>query len=168
MKKARKPFSLEEAKIQASLALKSLSSENALTSAKRFKRLAEFAHLSIDEIPRTDIKYKHALALVALENGFSSWADLKIQMLLITGGYLNLWFANYKEAKAVLEASGGFLLPYKNQFYIANADYIKQIGLDPKDPDWQCMGFDWVHPKNKKAWQRLYKKISAKSADQHP
>jgi hypothetical protein len=167
MKKSRKSFSLSEAKIQASKLLKALQSEDATKAAKRFQCLPEFAILSVSEILQHDIKRKHALQVIALENGFASWLDLKIQIRFIVGGYLNLWFANYSEAKSHLQQSGGFLLPYKKQFFICNATYLKQIGFDPDDPDWKRIGFDWHSPADKNAWQRLYKKWSPASGGRH-
>ena len=71
------------------------------------------------------------------------------------GGFLNKWFANYEETKAHQKKAGGFLLPYKNQFFICDADYINWLGLDAEDPDWKAIGFDWVKPASQKAWQRL-------------
>jgi hypothetical protein len=161
MNKSRTSLTLTEAKIQASLLLKALQGPEAKKAAKRFKRLAEFSELSIEEILKKDIKRKQALAVIATENGFKSWLNLKMQIHFIVGGYLNLWFANYEEAKSHLTSVGGFLLPYKNQFFICNSEYIRQIGFDPDDPDWKLIGFDWVAPEDKKAWQRLYKKWSS-------
>lgn len=160
MNKSRKSFTIEEYKIQASLLLKSLRGNDAGAEkvAERFKQLPEFADFSIADILKANIKRKHALLLVAIENGFTSWLDLKIQINFIVGGYLNAWFTKYSEAKLHLQSVGGFLLPYKNQFFICNANYIKQIGFEPDDPDWKLIGYDWVIPNDKKAWQRLYKK----------
>lgn len=162
-----KSFTLEECKIQASILLKSLRGNDADKAAKRFKRLPEFADFSIAEILQKDIKHKHALHLIAVENGFSSWLDLKIQINFIVGGYLNSWFTNYPEAKSHLQSSGGFLLPYKNQFFICNGHYIEQIGFEPEDPDWKLIGYNWVVPDDKKAWQRLYKKWSLHKGGRH-
>ena len=139
MNKSRKPFNLVEAKIQASILLKSLHGADAQKAAKRFKRLPEFANLSIEDILQQDIKRKHALAVIAIENGFNSWTDLKMQIHFIVGGYLNLWFTNYAEAKSHLESAGGFLLPYKHQFFICNANYIRQIGFGSDDSDWKLI-----------------------------
>ncbi|MGB6976052.1 MAG: hypothetical protein WBE18_01130 [Gammaproteobacteria bacterium] len=161
MNKSSKPYSVAECKIQASILLKSFHSndpEKAKSAAKRLRRLPEFDKLSLEEIIQTNIKRKHALAVIALEKGFKSWADLKCQIPFIIGGFLNKWFVNYEEAKTHLHITHGFLLPYKNQFFICEADYIKQIGLDPNDPDWELMGYDWAKPSNHEAWQRLYKK----------
>lgn len=158
MNKSRQPFSLKEAKVQASILLKSLHGNESQLAAKRFQCLADFANLSIEKILQHEIKYKHALAVIAVENDFKTWLDLKIQLHFIVGGYLNLWFSNYAEAKSHLDTSGGFLLPYKNQFFICNESYVKHIGFDPDDPEWKLIAYDWAKPKDKVAWQRLYKK----------
>ena len=127
MNKPHKSFSVDECKIQASILLKSLHSndtEHSAKAAKRFQRLPEFARLSFEEIIQTEIKRKHALAVIAIEKGFKSWTDLKCQLPFIRGGFLNKWFANYAEAKSYQQSEGGFLLPFKNQFFICDADYI--------------------------------------------
>ncbi len=158
MNKSSKPFTLAEAKIQAAILLKSLGSSDSARAAKRFKRLPEFTNLALSDILQQRIQLKHALAVIALENGFQSWVDLKVQIHFIIGGYLNLWFAHYKEAKSQLKASGGFLLPYKKQFFICDANYLKQIGFEPDDPDWKKIEYDWAQPADQNAWRRLYKK----------
>lgn len=161
MNKSRKSITVAECKIQASVLLKSLYSSDINTAnkaAKRFQRLPEFAELSFAEIIKANIKRKYALRVIAEENGFNSWVDLKSQMPFIMGGFLNKWFAHYDEAKQQLTLAGGFLLPYKKQFFICEANYIKQLGFDPRDPDWKLIGYDWVNPDNREAWQRLYKK----------
>lgn len=170
MNKPRKSFSLIEAKIQTSILLKSLHSPNkeiAMRAAKRFQRLPEFASCVATDIPEKDIKRKHALAIIAIENGFKSWADLKFQISFMVGGFLNKWFTNYQEAKAHQQSNGGFLFPYKSHFFICEAGYIKHIGLDPDDPDWKLISFDWVEPSDKKTWQRLYKKWMKIQEDSH-
>lgn len=161
MNKPHKSFSVAECKVQASILLKSLYSNDFAISqkaAKQFQRLTEFKNLNSAEIIHSDIKRKHALAVIAARNGFNSWADLKCQLPFIRGGFLNHWFANYDEAKSYQQTNGGFLLPFKNQFFICNADYINNLGFDSQDHDWKQIGFDWVKPINKIAWQRLYKK----------
>jgi hypothetical protein len=158
MNKRRKPLKLAEAKIQAAILLKSLGTSDADKAVKRFSQLPEFNSLTTANLLQQKIKLKHALAVIAIENGFQSWLDLKIQINFIVGGYLNLWFAHYREAKSALKEKGGFLLPYKNQFFICSADYMKQIGFEPKDPDWEKIDYDWARPADQDAWQRLYKR----------
>jgi|SRR3989304_4958458 len=161
MNRPRKSFSVKECKIQASILLKSLYSSDCKKSkqaAKRFQRLPEFKKNSLDEIIQVEIKRKTALAVIAVENGFQSWAKLKCQQPFIRGGFLNNWFAKYIEAKSYLKLNGGFLFPYKKQFFICDADYIKNLGFIPNDHDWKLIGYNWSNPDNKEAWKRLYKK----------
>lgn len=160
MNKPIKSFSVDECKVKASILLKSIHSDNQAISqraAKRFQRLLEFKNLTQDEII-TGVKRKHALAVIAIEKGFKSWTDLKCQLPFIRGGFLNHWFANYTEAKLYQQTNGGFLLPFKNQFFVCDADYINHLGFNPEDQDWKSIGFDWSNPANRNAWQRLYKK----------
>ncbi len=72
--------------------------------------------------------------------------------------FLNRWFTNYDEAKKALAAEDGILLPYRNQFFVTEAAAIRELGLDPDDPDWARIGYDWVHPKDSEAWERLVTK----------
>ena len=68
---------------------------------------------------------------------------------------LSRWFTTYEEARASLETEGGYLLPYKNQYFVTSSEGIRELGLDPADPDWTQIGWDWVRPKDADAWQRL-------------
>ena len=54
---------------------------------------------------------------------------------------------------------GGYLLPYKNDFFVCQRAYIQTLGLDPDDPDWEQIGFDWVKPANQDAINRLKEKL---------
>ena len=69
--------------------------------------------------------------------------------------FVNRWFRTYEEAQASLKAEGGFLFPYKHQFFVTESEAIRELGLDPADPDWQKIGWDWAHPHDKEAWDRL-------------
>ena len=71
------------------------------------------------------------------------------------GAFLNQWFTSYQEARAMREAEGGYLLPYKNQFLVTVPAAIVELGLDPLDPDWERIGWDWVRPLNSEAWEFL-------------
>lgn len=161
MSKPHPSYSIKECKILASLLLKAIRSANpdaALKAAKRIKRLPEFNDMSLENILAFEVKRKHALAAIALEKGFQSWADLKCQLPFIKGGFLNHWFANYADAKAKQQADGGYLLPYQNQFIVCDQDYIVNLGFDISDPDWKMIGYDWARPSNQVAWKRLYRK----------
>ena len=130
MNKSHKSFDVKECKIQASILLKSLYSsdrEKSKQASKRFQQLPEFKKSSLDEIIKTEMKRKSALAIIAIEKGFKSWTELKCQLPFVRGGFLNHWFANYEQAKSHHKSKGGFLMPYKNQFFICDTDYIKNL-----------------------------------------
>jgi len=161
MNKSRKSFGVAEGKIQASILLKSLHCDDVNQSnqaVKRFQCLPEFSTLSLAEIPLQNIKRKHALNVIAIENGFYSWNDLKLQVNFIIGGHLNHWFKTYEEAKSYQAAAAGYLFPYKKQFFICSAAYMEEIGFDPNDQNWERIDFDWVRPKDSEAWRALYRK----------
>ena len=158
-----------EYRIRAKRLLKQLkqtsSGEIAEKAAARFQRLESFSGITVNRIleNRKDAKLKHALAVVALEEGYDSWRELKV-FAEATGPemyvprmdtFLNRWFVRYGDARASLEAGGGFLLPYQRQFFICEDGAIKMLGLDPNDPDWNLIGRDWVKPGDREAWLRL-------------
>lgn len=78
----------------------------------------------------------------------------------VTGmaAFLNHWFSDYAEARAHLERAGGFLLPYGAQYFVAESAAITHLGLDPDDPDWARIGYDWVRPADAVAFARLREK----------
>jgi hypothetical protein len=69
--------------------------------------------------------------------------------------FLNRWFSNYEEARRSLESEGGFLLPYKQHFYICQPEAIRALGLDPEDADWELIGRDCPRPADERAFERL-------------
>ena len=71
------------------------------------------------------------------------------------GAILNRWFTTYEEARASLNAEGGYLLPYRGQFFVTTPEGIRELGLDPDDADWARIGWDWVRPLDAMAWERL-------------
>jgi hypothetical protein len=71
---------------------------------------------------------------------------------------LNRWFTDYDQARSSLESEGGYLLPYKAQFFVTTREGIRELGLNPNDPDWEGIGWDWVRPKDNEAWRRLKEK----------
>lgn len=68
---------------------------------------------------------------------------------------LNRWFTSYEAARASLEAEGGYLFPYRNQFFVTLSEGVRELGLDPEDSDWERIGYDWVRPLDRAAWARL-------------
>lgn len=75
---------------------------------------------------------------------------------------LNTWFNNYEDAKKYLDSrKKHYLLVYKNHYFVCQAPHIESLGLDPKDPDWEKIGYDWVNPTDQKAKLRLQDKLRA-------
>jgi hypothetical protein len=167
-------LTLHECKIRASLLLKDLRCDDpprAARAAERFRILPAFAALEIAAIlrQRDSIRLKHALAVIAAELGYPAWRDCKrrlevpAELRLDTetffgagsAAYLNRWFARYDEASASLEAEGGFLFPFRHQFFICGPGFLEARGIDPVDPDWERIGRDWVRPRDEAARDRL-------------
>lgn len=154
--------------------------EEAAQAAARLRLLRSFSDERVDRIleARGSVKLKHALAVVALEQGYESWRALKEAAAEATGRapgsapaapdretydprmdvFLNRWFARYGDAHASLEEEGGFLFPYGRQFFVCEEGAIRVLGLDPADPDWGRIGHDWAKPRDPEAWQRLREK----------
>jgi hypothetical protein len=68
---------------------------------------------------------------------------------------VNRWFRTYEEARASLQSEGGYLLPYRGQYFVTLREGVRELGLDPDDPDWERIGWDWVRPGDGAAWERL-------------
>jgi hypothetical protein len=152
----------------------------AAAAGARFLKLRSFSGTTLSQLleDRNRVRLKHALAVIALEAGRESWRDLKARAegdsravarpAARSGGnlmyerafdaLLNRWFARYQEARDSLERLGGFLLPYERQFVVCEAEAIRELGLDPEDSDWERIGWDWVEPGDRDAWQRLKEK----------
>ena len=81
------------------------------------------------------------------------------------GSRLNHWFAQYDDARAHVEANGGYLLAYKRYFFVADRDFVEALGFDPDDADWAAIGFDWARPKSVEARKRLYGRLLAKGRE---
>ncbi len=165
-----------EYRIRASILFKHLKSddvEKSTNAAKRFQRLPQFKDNSTEEIiaQQDSLQRKHALTVVALEQNFQSWAELKQTLDSLhpkvnlypsrCGGFLNEWYGSYETAKEaldkqLLDKESSYLLPYKSQFFICGADYIIALGLDPDDTNWQAIGYNWAKPKDETAWQELF------------
>ncbi len=161
----------------------------ARAAAQKFLQLAEFADLSANELlqKQNRVQHKHALAVIALESKAQTWTELKQQTERKSRlnelrskfakseadqytvfqpnrnrkfmGFINDWYADYDSARAHLDKAGGFLLPYKTQYFIVQAAYIEALGLDPNDPDWQKINFDWIKPADADAFVRLSQKV---------
>lgn len=69
--------------------------------------------------------------------------------------FMNHWFASYEEALAHLKKEGGFLFPFRSQFVIVGHDLLRLVGLDPDDPDWASISWDWVNPTSTAGFENL-------------
>jgi len=139
----------------------------------RLRKLAEFRSPDDDAI-LSGLKRRHCLSVVAQECGFDGWSHASG---LIGGGdkggfgttlypkgcaaHSNIWSASYDEARQIHEQHGGYLLAYKNQFLVVDEHFIRTIGLDPDDPDFDQIGRDWARPANPAARARLYARLIA-------
>jgi hypothetical protein len=127
------------------------------------------------------IQRRDCLTVIAAELGFASWPQAKAAIAgdgLEVGpgadfgtmlypphrcaGHINRWYKTYEEAAEDRRSSGGYLLAYKLQFVVVDRHFIESLGLDPADPDWEALAFDWVRPKSVAARSRLYAKLVAR------
>ncbi|WP_224365255.1 hypothetical protein [Hyalangium versicolor] len=173
-------LNLHECKIRASLLLKGLDSAElarATRAAERLGTLPAFSGLSPAQlIARKDsVRRKHALAVIAREQGYDSWVELKQALgeetsprfdpesffTSAVSSFLNHWFSSYPEALAALRKAGGFLFPFRQQFFVCEAGFLRALGVDPADPDWERMGRNWVEPLDMAAHARLEQKLIA-------
>ncbi|MCE9672296.1 GIY-YIG nuclease family protein [Myxococcus stipitatus] len=176
--------SLHECKVRASLLLKELGSTDATRAARaaeRLRALPVFAGLSLGEVlaRRDSVQRKHVLAVIAREQGHASWDELKraleadasapvdFERLLsrVGGRYLNRWFSSYAEAVASLRDAGGYLFPFREQFFICERGLVAALGLDPDDADWALAGPNWVEPLDAAAHARLEQRLRRPDVD---
>lgn len=177
---AASPPPLRECKIRASLLLKDLLSSEparAMRAAERLRALPAFARLTPRELltRKDDVRRKHALAVIAHEQGHASWAELKQALgeheqprfvpeaffVREKSVYLNRWFASYEQARTSLQKEGGYLFPFRDQFFIAEAGFLVMRGVELSDPDWERIGHNWVEPLDPAARARLEEKLIA-------
>ncbi|HZY18016.1 MAG TPA: hypothetical protein VFE82_06000 [Ramlibacter sp.] len=73
-----------------------------------------------------------------------------------TGVLLNQWFAQRDRAMAAhRQQPAAFLLPYRRQFMLVEADFVRELGVDPAAPAWQAVGRDLVSGYGSAAWLAL-------------
>ncbi|MGD0525597.1 MAG: hypothetical protein ABSE49_10655 [Polyangiaceae bacterium] len=145
----------------------------------RLRALPELARAGDEALAEAAarVRRKHCLAVVARELGFGSWehaqrvlrGDAREQDhgTLMYGreamGTLNVWYADYREARAHLDearraGNGRYLFPYRTQFFIVERLFVEGLGLDPDDADWVAIEYDWARPRDPIARQRLLMK----------
>ncbi|WP_282608035.1 hypothetical protein [Pelagibius sp. Alg239-R121] len=137
----------------------------------RIRKVHEDPKLDDAEL-KPAVKRRHCLGAIARDLGFDGWAHaVQVikgnnsrdfgKMLYPHGcsAHSNIWSASYAEARKIHDDVGGYLLAYRHHYFIVDADYIRTLGLDPEDSDWQAIGYDWVKPKSTEARERLYSKV---------
>lgn len=178
--RAAPPVTLHECKVRASILLKELHSSDAsraTRAAERLRALPSFASLAPGELlsRKDSVRRKHALAVIAREQGYDSWVELKQALgedapprvdteaffTRSVSPFLNRWFTSYEEALASLQGAGGYLFPFRDQFFVCDAGFLRALGLEPADPDWERIGRNWVEPLDLAAHARLEQKLIA-------
>lgn len=124
--------------------------------------IARFAAL---DNPPAEPQLKHALAVIAREEGFAGWTELKTAREGMDfseffarpglGDTLNAWFPTYDEAKAHQQAAGGVLLPYRHQVFVTSTAILGRLGFEDGHPDWTAIGHDFVRPASPDAHARI-------------
>jgi len=136
------------------------------------RSLDEFSSSTPEAIAQA-VTRRHCLSAIAVQLGFDGWPhalDVLEGARLVNFGTLlvppksspfwNVWSANYEEAARIRAKHGGYLLAYLRQFLVADADFIRHLGLDPDDPDWEAINRDWPNAANGEARARLYAKLT--------
>jgi len=164
-------YSLNYFKNAASRLLKDARRADGVAKRRALKRFTQLQ--TLEKIESADqLQHKHALAVVATEAGFPSWLALRRSFQQASqinysdffgaprfDGSLKHWFSDYPSARQYLQEKGGYLFPFRQQFFVASFGYINSLGLEPGDADWQLIGFDWVEPSDEAAKQRLMAKL---------
>jgi len=146
-----------------------------LTAIRRLRALPEFRRAADEGLVSATIQRTHCLAVIAAELGFANWPQAKSALtgdspvedfgtMLYpkrAGGHVNRWYKGYEEAAEVRKACDGYLLAYQRHYLVVDRFYIESLGVEPDDPDWRALGFDWVRPKDPAARTRLYGKLVA-------
>lgn len=73
--------------------------------------------------------------------------------------FWNRWFTTYAEARESLAQVGGYLFPFRDQFFVCETGFVEALGADPADQDWARIGFDWVEPADAAAYERLTRRL---------
>ena len=118
-----------------------------------------------------EMRLRHCLNQVAREVGFGQWEHARAVLGGLaareddmgtfwhaprTGMLLNLWLARYEVAQAALKDDPrAFLLPYRRQFMVVQADFIEELGMDASHPAWAGTAHDLVAAYGGGAWLLL-------------
>ncbi|WPU65040.1 hypothetical protein [Peredibacter starrii] len=112
-----------------------------------------------------EIALKDAYAIIAKTAGYPSWKEMKDEYEAADvlnppkwSAQWKTWFANKEEALKHLTPDS-YLIPYRKECFICDANYISALGILPDDPDLSRVGHDWTSPQDSLAWTRLVTKI---------
>lgn len=137
---------LEELKVRARVRL-----NTARRAGEEAGRLRDLLHAVAREVGFADWEHaRHVLGGEAApgEDMGTFWHAPRCHSLL------NEWHADAARARAALDA-GRFLLPYRRQFMVVQADFIRELGLDPGDAAWHAVHHDVVAGYGSPAWAAL-------------
>lgn len=160
-------------KNQANLLLKHFRSEDKDVSVKAAERLLQLPFLKHSNATtiledRDFFRLKHAYGVIAIENGSDNWSAFREQIIQedcmytsACGAYLNVWLNNYEEAKVHQQTHGGYLLSYRQHFYIGTDEVVATLRLDHLKEEWAAIGYDWVQPQDNDAHKTIYKQAKA-------
>jgi|CXWL01.1.fsa_nt_gi hypothetical protein len=134
----RGPISIHTLRADAHHLLKALRAGGgaAIAAAERFRILDEFRASTAAELASQPerLRLRNALTVIAREHESPRWTELKQDLQRRLPMYesgmaalLNRWFAAYEPARASLDERGGFLLPYRSQFFICESAGISGI-----------------------------------------
>lgn len=123
----------------------------------RLRQLPELRNIPDEELAAS-VQRRHALAAVARELGFDGWSKLNKALSgkgeahdfgdvfcpPKSSSYWNIWCASYELARTIREQRNGWLLVFRQQFFVVDEHYLRHLGLDPADDDWNYLGRDWT------------------------
>lgn len=173
---------ITEMKTRAKLLLKLLHTEH--VAAK--KRALMLSRKQNWELP-TSWQLRHCLNLVSADAGFTHWDHARrvLSAEALPGedmgdfwhgreveGFANRCFDSYAEAQQqlqqhLLQQPLTFLLPYRRQFMLVQADYLRALDLQPDATAWRAIAHDVVQAHGTPAWLDLCKQRLRTSRFEH-
>jgi len=163
--KELRPIRLNQLKVEAKLLHKNFKSD--IDNSVKYFNHSFFKNLSSSEIEekRKNIRLKDAYHIIASEYGFTRWEDLKRHvekndMLYRSNGIglIHKWFKSYTEASKYQIKNSGYLLKFWADYVICGIEYIQLLELHNYSEEWETIGYNWIEPSDKQAFQKLYQK----------
>lgn len=107
------------------------------------------------------IDWLHAREVLACRSGFPQRGYGKFWYSTRCVTLLNIWCTSIAEAKSLQQRQGGVILPYQNQFILANDEYLSTIGLTLDDPLWNGLAHNWCEGPDELRQEMALKRIQA-------